>query len=256
MLTLDFPALSPAETLAAEEALLDGAEAGQMDEVLAFWEPREHFVVLGCGDKAATETDRAACQRRGVTILRRASGGGTVLQGPGVLNYCLILRVANNQPLSTIHGANRFIMRRNAEALSKLLNQNPDPRNPKPIVEVRGHTDLALAGRKFSGNAQRRKRAHLLFHGAFLRQLNLDLLEAVLPMPARQPDYRQRRPHREFLTQLDVPAAAIKAALRDAWSAHTPARAPDWHNAIAGLVAGKYGRAEWTFRHEPPTGPG
>jgi len=253
VLTFDFPPLRPAENLAAEEALLDLAEAGQWGETLAFWEPQEHFIVLGCGNQAATEVDRAACERLGVPILRRSSGGGTVLQGPGVLNYCFILRITENTPLATINGANQFIMHRNAEALTNLLNKEQPPPHPSPAtrhpsVEVRGHTDLALADRKFSGNAQRRKRTHLLFHGAVLLGLDLELLTAVLPLPARQPDYRGGRAHRDFLTQLALPAATIKAALRDAWSAHTPTAPPDWAAAIGRLVSEKYGRAEWTFR--------
>lgn len=253
MLTFDFPPLSPAETLAAEEALLDAAEAGQWGETLAFWEPREHFVVLGCGNKAGTEVDRPACERRGIPILRRSSGGGTVLQGPGVLNYCLILRIAEGSPLATINGANQFIMQRNADALTRLLNEEPAPRPPPPttrnqFVEVQGHTDLALAGRKFSGNAQRRKRTHLLFHGAILRALNLDLLEAVLPLPSLQPDYRRGRSHRDFLTQIALPTEAIRAALREAWLAREFTAPPDWSDAINRLVHEKYRRAEWTFR--------
>jgi lipoate-protein ligase A len=253
VLTLDFPPLSPAETLAAEEALLDAAEAGQWGETLVFWEPREHFVVLGCGNKVATEVDRAACDRRGVPILRRSSGGGTVLQGPGVLNYCLILRIAENGPLVTIHGANQFIMQRNADALTRLLNAEHNDRNPKSeirnaIVEVQGHTDLVLAGRKFSGNAQRRKRTHLLFHGAILRGLDLDLLEAILPLPSLQPEYRSGRSHRDFLTQLALPAEAIRTALREEWSAREFTAPPDWSASIHRLVGEKYGRAEWNFR--------
>ncbi|MEY4386399.1 MAG: putative lipoate-protein ligase [Verrucomicrobiota bacterium] len=245
MLTLDFPILSPADLLAAEEVLLEAAESGQIGESLSFWESREHFVVLGYGNKAATETDPSACQRFNIPILRRISGGGTVLQGPGVLNYSLVLRAEEGSPLARINGSNQFIMQRNAEALTQLLGGNKR-------VEVQGHTDLVIDGRKFSGNAQRRKRTHLLFHGSILVNLDLALLDRVLPMPSLEPEYRQHRTHRDFLTQLPFPASDVKKALRTAWSA-TVASSLDalinhWRDAVAQLAAEKYSQPDWNLR--------
>src|SRR5690349_10102254 len=195
MTALEFPLLQPAEILATEEVLLDAAEAGECDETLSFWESPTHFIVLGYGNKVSTEVNQSACERLGIPILRRISGGGTVLQGLGVLNYSLVLRAEENGPLASINGANQFIMRKNAEALTQLLDAERGTRNAESNVEVQGHTDLAIAGRKFSGNAQRRKRTHLLFHGSILLDVDLDLLEQVLPPPSLQPEYRQGRKH-------------------------------------------------------------
>lgn len=116
---------------------------------------------------------------------------------------------------------------------------------------MQGHTDLAIGGFKFSGNAQRRKRTHLLFHGAILLNLDLELLEQVLPMPTLQPDYRSGRSHKDFLTQLGVPAESVKQALRNAWSANeatTLAAQLKRGVPVAKLVAEKYSRADWNFR--------
>jgi len=239
---LEIPPLAPAETLAAEEALLDAAEAGTSGETLSFWESSRHFVVLGYGNKVATEVNQAACERLTIPILRRCSGGGTVLQGPGAMNYSLVLRIAEDTPLTTINGANQFIMQRNADALTALLGKK---------VEVEGHTDLAIGGLKFSGNAQRRKRTHLLFHGAILLNLDLELLNDVLPMPTLQPDYRSGRSHKDFLTQLGVPAESVKQALREAWSANKATQLATQLNGnapIAKLIAVRYSRPEWNLR--------
>src|SRR5688572_6131078 len=90
-LDLTFP--TPAENLACDEALLDLCEAGFADEVLRFWESPTHFVVVGYGNKVDSEVEVAACRADGIPILRRCTGGGTVLQGPGCLNYSLVLRI-------------------------------------------------------------------------------------------------------------------------------------------------------------------
>src|SRR5262245_61180745 len=83
---LDLTLPTPAENLACDEALLDAAEAGESDEVLRFWEPKQLFVVVGYANKVVTEVNVSACESCGVPILRRCSGGGTVLQGLGCLN--------------------------------------------------------------------------------------------------------------------------------------------------------------------------
>jgi lipoate-protein ligase A len=112
-------------------------------------------------------------------------------------------------------------------------------------VRVQGHTDLSLGGLKFSGNAQRRKRHALIFHGTFLLGLDLSLMEKFLPMPSRQPDYREDRPHRLFLTNLPVPAETVKDALRQLWSATTTLEVvPDCQR----LITEKYSRDDWTLK--------
>lgn len=235
---LDLTLPTPAENLACDEALLDWCETEGTPDVLRFWEPGEHFVVLGYANKVQVEVDTDACRLRGLPILRRCTGGGTVLQGPGCLNYSLLLNVERQPALQTITGTNCFIMQRHQAALASLLGVP---------VGVRGHTDLALGELKFSGNAQRRKRRFLLFHGTFLLRLETELMEAVLRSPSRQPDYRRNRSHGRFVTQLDTPADALKAALRDAWGASAIAPAFPL-SAISHLVHEKYSRDEWNWK--------
>src|ERR1019366_4870445 len=91
--SLDLTLPTPAENLACDEALLDACEAGRHPPVLRFWESPEHFVVVGYSNPVATEVNVEACQAAGVPILRRCTGGGTVVQGPGCLNYALILPI-------------------------------------------------------------------------------------------------------------------------------------------------------------------
>ncbi len=182
MKLLDLTLASPAENLACDEALLNWSEAGG-GEILRFWEPREYFVVVGYANKVETEVNVAACQAHGIPVFRRCSGGGTVLQGPGCLNYTLILQIGTHPSLANISSANRFIMERNREAVeSEVSSQKPEVR-----IAVCGHTDLALVTRhlspvtyrKFSGNSQRRHKRALLFHGTFLLDFDLPLINEV-----------------------------------------------------------------------------
>jgi lipoate-protein ligase A len=238
MFHFDLTLPTPAENLACDEALLDLCEAGAAGEVLRFWEPDQHFVVLGYANSAETEVNLDYCHEHAIPVLRRCTGGGTVLQGPGCLNYTLVLRARESGPLAGIRGTNEFILRRHGEAISPLL--------PAPI-EQPGHTDLAVGGLKFSGNAQRQRKHFILFHGTFLLDFDIALLEKVLPLPSKQPAYRANRAHTDFLVNLKVPAHRLKSALRQAWrAAEELTEVP--HRQIETLATKKYLLDEWNFK--------
>ena len=229
---------TPQANLACDEALLDYCEEGFDDDILRFWRPRQHFVVLGYSNKARVEVSIDSCRALGLPVLRRCSGGGTVVQGPGCFNYSLILQVKSGSPLEGITEANAFIMNRHRNALNPLLNGK---------VLIQGYTDLTLGGLKFSGNSQRRKRRCLLFHGSFLLGLDLSLIERVLPMPSKQPAYRANRSHTDFLTNLNLTAVEVESALRKVWNADKLLDGfPE--DKIAQLARDKYATDEWNLK--------
>jgi lipoate---protein ligase len=238
MRCLDLTLPTPAENLACDEVLLELCEAGSADEVLRFWEPTRHFVVVGYANQVAAEVNVAFCRQSGLPILRRCSGGGTVLQGRGCLNYALVLRLDPAGPLQSVTATNRFILERHRAWLAGLL-QAP--------VQARGHTDLALDGLKFSGNSQRRKRRALVFHGTFLLDFDLALIERALLMPSRQPEYRAHRSHSDFLLNLGIPAAQVKSALRQGWQADCALPQVPL-DRIRLLAREKYATPEWNQR--------
>jgi lipoate-protein ligase A len=128
---------SLAENLALDEALLLSAEAGTSGEVLRFWEWPHLAVVVGAGGRISEEVNLAQLEADGVAILRRASGGGTVLLGPGCLLFTLILSHERDPALQEIRPSYRFILGRIAESLRNLL----------PGIEPSGISDLAASGR-------------------------------------------------------------------------------------------------------------
>ena len=204
--------------------------------MLRVWEPREPFVVLGHGSSADSEVRLSACRAARAPVLRRPSGGATVLQAPGCLNYALILTIASG--LKDIAASNCEIMNRVKSALEPLVSA---------AIAIEGFTDLAIDGRKFSGNAQYRKKRALLFHGSILLDCDLALIQKLLFAPSRQPAYRQNREHEDFLTNLNLPAAEVKSAFREAWgAAEELANVPQ--DKITELVEQRYTRDEWIFR--------
>jgi lipoate-protein ligase A len=238
MLILDLSFSTPEENLACDEALLNACDAGHGPEVLRFWESQKPFVVLGYANKTASEVETDVCRRDGVPILRRSSGGGTVLQGPGCLNFALILRIPPEGPLRSISGTNDYITAEHEHALRAILGNQ---------CVRRGLSDLAMGMLKFSGNAQRRKRNAVLFHGTFLLDFDIPLVERTLAMPSRQPDYRLNRPHRDFLVNLGPLTQCIKRALTEHWDAREPLiEIPE--QEIARLVLEQFSLPEWNLK--------
>ncbi|MFZ3015172.1 MAG: lipoate--protein ligase family protein [Nitrospira sp.] len=207
LLDLTFPL--PVENLALDEALLEELDERGGNPVLRFWESDRLFVVLGRSSRLTDDVDLAACHKDGLPILRRASGGGTVLQGPGCLSYALVLPLDWHPGLANIRTTNRLILERMATAL----------RRWEPTTTFRGISDLAIENRKISGNAQRRTRKSLLFHGTILHDMGADLIARYLKHPSRQPEYRSDRPHQAFLGMINIAPQRIRQAIADAWNA-------------------------------------
>jgi lipoate-protein ligase A len=246
MTFLDLTLPSPAENLALDEALLDAAESGSSGEVLRFWESSTPFIVVGYANKIASEVNIAACETRSIPILRRCSGGGTVVQGPGCLNYAVILRITETGPTRSISTANQFIMERVRAGVQSATG------NRQPAISIQGHTDLTVTTHhtprttlKFSGNAQRRRKTFLLFHGTLLLNFDLLLIGELLRMPSLQPDYRGGRSHEGFITNLNLPAETVKRALAAEWNAIADSTTQP---KLPAAFVEKYNSAEWNSK--------
>jgi lipoate-protein ligase A len=233
---------NPAEQLACDEALLEFCEENpDHPGFLRFWQSKTYFVVLGYSKRLKDEVDEHLCSEMHTAIFRRCSGGGTVLQGRGSFNYCLILPINSHSEFETITSTNRFIMERHRRACEHLLGER---------VCVSGHTDLTLNNQKFSGNSQRRKRKFVLFHGAFLLDFDLARIEQVLRMPQQQPEYREGRKHADFLTNINKTAEELRLAIEQVWSESFQLGVGNQTEAeinerVRALVAQKYSREEW-----------
>lgn len=226
----------PASNLACDEALLELFEARRAtDGLLRIWEPEKHFVVLGHSNRIDSEVDVAACELERLSIFRRLSGGGTVMQGPGCLNYSLILRNGVDIPLG-IAESFQFVLEHHKQCMQQLIEDR---------VEIAGISDLVVNQQKVSGNAQYRKRWFTLVHGTFLLNLDPAIVTRCLRLPSKQPAYRQNRSHGCFMRNLHLDPINVRKALRAAWYAND--QFTDIPNAIiADLNKSRYARPDWT----------
>ena len=231
---LELTFAEPAANLACDEALLETAEAGTPHaECLRIWQAPNHFVVLGHSNRSAAHVNPAACRAHGIPILRRISGGGTVVQGPGCLNYSLILE---NGERRNIADTFRFVLERHCRVTEKLAGKAP---------RFEGISDLTIDGRKFSGNAQYRKARFVLVHGTFLLNFDLPMIERLLPVPTQQPAYRANRSHGAFVVNLHLDSRELVDALKRVWGASEILMGVP-NGRIEQLVRARYSKSEWS----------
>ncbi|MCE5314466.1 MAG: lipoate--protein ligase family protein [Armatimonadota bacterium] len=158
--------------------------------VLRLWWGSNATAVLGCGDKPEVALDLDECVRRGIGWVKRVTGGGTVLQTPGVFNYSY-----------TAPDGGRMDMQRTFQQGAELI-VNALARFGLS-AQQRGISDVTVGNLKISGNAQARKWHSVLLHGTLLADIDRKLMEAVLKHPSKEPDYRNGRAHKDFIVTLN-----------------------------------------------------
>ena len=236
-LTLD----NPLDNIAFDEALLDTAEANDdHSEVLRLWEPTSPLVVLGRSSPWQTEVNHSYCTEHQIPVVRRCSGGQSIVTGPGCLMYAVLLDYRSRPELRSLKQAHKFVMSKMQVAVETLGIE----------AEISGTSDLTVDGQKVSGNALRCKRNWLIYHGTMICDLDIDLIANCLGDPIRQPEYRKERDHRSFLAQLDTSVSELKKAIATAWAAdfetHPDAEAlASLQEKCKQLTQSKYATDQW-----------
>jgi lipoate---protein ligase len=233
---VDFTPSNIATELARDELLLIMAEEGLIPPTLRFWEVNQPAVVLGAGGLYHTEVNTAGCRSDGVPILRRTSGGGTVLLGKGCLLFTLVLPVQFAPELKEVTPSYRYILGQIAEALSTFAP-----------VRLEGICDLTIYGRKFSGNAQQRKYHHILHHGTIMYGFDLEAISHYLLPPPRMPDYREERLHQDFVCNFPADRLQLQQLISELFSP-VPHSISLPKERIEELLTAKYRNPEWNER--------
>lgn len=223
------------QALATEEAILTAVDAGESPATLLLWEWPSPAVIVGRSNVVSREANTDSCERDGVPIFRRCSGGGTVVLGNGCLCYALALPVTPHHRALGISAVTRAIMQQTA---SGFVAAGYD-------VHVDGISDLVIGNRKFSGNSQRWQKHALLHHGTILYDFELAQIARYLQFPSRQPDYRVSRDHMDFVCNLPVTKSTAMEILATSWDANGGS-STDKESAIAmQLLRDRYHDPAW-----------
>lgn len=196
---------TPEENISFDEVLLTEAEGNKRDKMLRIWEIENYTVVLGRGCSLYCDVFVDRCKKDNIKILKRISGGGTILLGKGCLNYSLILPYAANSAFLNIKSSYKYILDNIADGFFKKgINLKYYP-----------ISDLALSDKKVSGNAQARRRKFFLHHGTILYNFDIDRITFYLKEPKKMPLYRDGRIHKNFLVNLPLLPEEIKEIIKN-----------------------------------------
>ena len=153
---------NPYYNLALEEVL---AKSDIKDQILLLWQNRD-AVIIGRNQNAYEEIDIPACNRDGLAIVRRLSGGGAVFQDLGNMCYTFIVDKTSNV------GKNSY--REMCEPIIRTLNRLGVP------AKFEGKNDIKVDGKKISGLAQYVYHQRLVHHGTILFDVELGRMKQYL----------------------------------------------------------------------------
>ena len=234
--------LPSVEHMALDEVLLDAVAAGRRPPLLRFWGWTQPTLVLGSNQAVANELDLAAVERRGFTIVRRLSGGGTMLAEPlRTITWSLVMPV---EPVAGMSFIDSFA-HLDRWAVETLRSLGVDA-GYRPINDI-----VSPAG-KIAGAAQARRRGALLHHVTMAYSLDPVLLLELVRIGRPAISERGVRSAAKTVSPLDtlltLQRVEVVAALASASGARPGRLEPAELEAAAASAADKYARHEWIYR--------
>lgn len=145
----------PTINLAMEEYVLHHAPVN--DSYFLFY-INSPSIIIGKNQNALEEFNRSYADEKGIQVIRRLSGGGTVYHDLGNLNFSFITSYDGNN----FHNYRKFV-----QPIVDALNKLGVP------AELSSRNDIFVKGKKISGNAQFAQRGRMLSHGTLLLNANL-----------------------------------------------------------------------------------
>ncbi len=150
---------------ALEEYILKNMD----EDVFVLWKNRP-AILIGRNQNTLTEINEDYVQEENIDVVRRLSGGGTVFNDYGNINFTFITRKNQNENYLK-NGFEKFAL-----PVIKAL----DSLGVKAVFT--GRNDILLDGKKISGNAQYYYKNKILHHGTILFSGNLEKLSKALKM--------------------------------------------------------------------------
>ena len=240
--------LDPTFNLALEEYFLGRIEPGHPGYAI-LWQ-NSPAIVVGRFQNTRQEVNADFVRERGISVVRRMTGGGAVYHDAGTLNYTFIHHLDKEGALPAFSEAGKPI----AEALQKL---------GLPVT-FSGRNDLMLDGLKVAGVAHCRRGMRYLHHGCILVNSDLDVLSQALNVDPAKYKSKGVASVRSRVGNLagylsvhspDLPPLTVQR-VRDAIMEH---RSGDEYRmnaadfvAITRLRDAKYSTWDWTYGASPP----
>lgn len=145
-------------------------------------------IVLGISSKSEQWIDHDRLKSSPIPVIRRFSGGGTVVVDQNTLFVSFIC----NEGTFPNHPTSKEILTWSGGIYSEVFD---------PLPFSVQENDYAIGDRKVGGNAQYLRKARWLHHSSFLWDFHPERM-AYLRQPPKMPAYRHQRGHFDFLCKM------------------------------------------------------
>lgn len=261
------PGCSAAWNMAVDEALFNAGGRGPEMMTLRIYSWTPPAVSLGYGQDVEGEIDPRQCDRHGIGLVRRITGGRAVLHDQE-LTYSLVAQESH----PALGSSSGVMIRTVSEALIGTLRQFGIPGELAPegrcgmggkddvCFTATGRYEVTVRGKKLAGNAQRRSRGRILQHGSILLGPGHRKLPLLMPGHARA----RRDAITRLLNERTVSVSELipRAPSFEEWTdclsrsfleqlnleGRMDVLDADERRMAESLVRTRYGSADWTYR--------
>ncbi len=165
--------------MSIDEAILNHVAKGESPNTIRFYRWKPSTVSIGFFQNVFEEVNLDLCEKLGVDVVRRITGGGAVYHDfKGEITYSVVYDENRASLPKEIRGSyaaicSGIILALRRMGLSPLFRGNKRGSCP----------DVVLEGKKISGNARTRRHAAILQHGTILLRVNPNVMFRVLRKP-------------------------------------------------------------------------
>jgi len=164
--------------MALDEAILEAVIKKESPNTLRFFKWDPSTISIGRNQSLSNEVNISYARERNFNIVRRITGGGSVFHdSTREITYSIVCPTRFLEKLNAKNVMEQFEIIETGIILAlKQYGLIPE----KGVIHCPA---IFLDGKKFSGNAQVRKKGYLLQHGTILLELDPELMYSVLKAP-------------------------------------------------------------------------
>jgi lipoate-protein ligase A len=164
--------------MAVDEAVLTARIAEKVPNTLRLYQWQPSAVSIGRNQTVEDWVYLENCQKLGVDVVRRPSGGGTVYHDQeGEVTYSVTANTASLGNSGDITAVYQKIYEAVTDAL-RLLGVPADFSSG----DAKNCPNLTVGGKKISGSSQTLSRGYVLQHGTLLRSVDIDKMFQLLKL--------------------------------------------------------------------------
>ncbi|MDG6220236.1 MAG: biotin/lipoate A/B protein ligase family protein [Candidatus Thermoplasmatota archaeon] len=242
---------SAAMNMGIDHAVLEARAEGRVAPTLRVYEWRPSAISIGYFQGMQEEVDLLSCEKHGVDVVRRITGGGAVYHDEkGEVTYSIIFKEGDVKLPARVSDAYPKLCEGIVLGLQKLGLE----------AEFKPVNDIISGGKKISGNAQTRRMGCVLQHGTLLYDVDAEMMFTLLLVPDEKIRDKMIAAVKERVTSIRHETGGKKSIedVEDAlvWGFgqalgvefEMGRLTPEEKKRAEEIAREKYGNKEWNFR--------